>query len=175
VEILWGVTNNVKRSIPAVKKEITEHDNKTPLLLPIKNFDSKHLVPLLKEIQKTLVAAENKMETLKSFINTIEYYHPRKLIRTNNKPCFVDDRDIEFHPPGSARHAFARISNVDHLLTCLLAGKRRLGAPYHPAFHYDCESGHGGNLKGCFSGCHEKASIMTGSPHLNIAPNDFIR
>lgn len=173
IEMLHHATNNVKNSIPIVKKEITEHDSKTPLLLPIKNFCSDHLVPELRQLQGILPDAPDKIGTLKNSIRNFERHHPRTPVGTYVKPCFVDSKKIEFHPPGSARHAFARSTN-EHPETCFLSGRRRLGAPYDHAFHYDCMSGNG-KLRGVFWGCHGGQSAYAGNPHLNVAPNDFVR
>lgn len=173
IEMLRHATNNIKNSIPIVKKEVTEHDSKTPLLLPIKNFCSNHLVAELRKLQDTLPSATDKMSALKDSIRNFERHHPRTPLDKHPKPCYVDFRKIEFHPPGSARHAFARSKNT-HPETCLLSGRRRLGAPYDRSFHYDCISGNG-RLRGEFWGCHGEQSIHVGNPHLNVAPNDFVR
>jgi hypothetical protein len=172
VEVLRRATTDARNSITVIKKEITEHDSRTPLLLPIRNFESKCLVPQLKDLQVALSSGQDKVSIVKNVIKHIENRHP--LTQTDRSPrrCFVDCRDIEFHPPGSARHAFAR--NYDqHPYSCFLSGRRRLGAPYDRAFHYDCIRGNliGGN----FWGCHEEPSYRVGSPHLNIAPNDYVR
>lgn len=173
VELLKATTDDVKKTIPVVKKELQERDSVTPLLLPVKNFSSKTLKESLLALQNSLVRSPEKSSEISNAIHAIVSAHPRQKIGSARRACFVDDKKVEFHPPGSARHAFARGSG-DHPDSCFLSGRRRLGAPYDHAFHYDCKRG-GGNLRGEFWGCHHESSITEGHPHLNIAPNDFVR
>jgi hypothetical protein len=173
VELLRNATTEIKNAIPPLKKEITEHDSRTPLLLPIKNFESDILIPQLRGLQVALLMEHDKILAVDTAIKGIAGGHPlTKQLDNPQKRCFVDDRKIEFHPPGSARHAFARPNN-EHPASCLLSGRRRLGAPYDHAFHYDCIKGK--QLTGQFWGCHEDRSTHVGKPHLNIAPNDYVR
>lgn len=168
-------TNEIKNSIPTIKKEVKEGDSRTPLLLPIKNFKSKNLIQILKNIQSLIPKENNKQEFIKSNIDRFVYHHPRMKPTQPRytRNFFMDDHKIEFNPPGAARHGFPR-SGPPHSESCFVSGHRRLGAPYDHAFHYDCIKG-SGNLKGSFGGCHGEVSAKEGSPHLNISPNDFIR
>ena len=176
---LLKVTIFARVAIEALHKEITECRNRTPLLLPIKNFHSKILRSRLQELQVDLAEQPDKVAiaaAVKKTINLIKTDHPLKKVEDSRKkqPCFLDDRGIEFHSPGSAQHGLPSPTE-NHPVACLLGGYRRLGAPFHAAFHYDCMKGARGNLKGSFHSCHDEANIIEGKPHLNIAPNDFVR
>lgn len=163
----------VTRSILALRKELTERDNRTPLLLPVKNFHSKALVIELESLQQKLASESERLVAVAESVNSIEQRHPPRRGDYSNRRFYVDDRNVEFHPPGSARHAFAR-TQLGHQVSCLLSGRRRLGVPYDPVFHYDCVKGRGA-IREYFFGCHEDARVREGHPHLNVAPNDFVR
>lgn len=178
-DLLLRATICARVAIKELHKEITECRNRTPLLLPIKNFHSKTLRSQLQELQIDLANQPDKAAkatAVKKTIDLIKINHPLTKVDDSKKkqPCFLDDRGIEFHSPGSALHGLPSPTG-DHPIDCLLGGYRRLGAPFHAAFHYDCVKGDRGNLKGSFHSCHGWANIIEGNPHLNIAPNDFVR
>jgi hypothetical protein len=165
----------VKKSrdiVARIKKEVTERDNRTPLLLPVRNFRSGVLKTKLLELQENLAESAECTRLLENWVQDIERHHPLRRTESRSR-CFVDDRNIEFHPPGRARHAFAR-PQKGHEPLCLISGRRRFGAPYDRAFHYDCIN-HVGRVRDLFFGCHEGEKRYEGSPHVNIAPNDFVR
>lgn len=168
-------TQHAKDAIPCVRKEIVEQDSRTPLLLPINNFRSKSLVSELEALQSELANHKDKQRAIVKRVQSIEQKHPRQRDDSGRekRSFFVDERRVEFRPPGRDRHAFAR-NQEGHPNRCLLSGRRRLGAPYDIAFHYDCTRGED-VLKGEFFGCHEPPSMHKGAPHLNIAPNDYVR
>ena len=163
-----------RKTLPTLKKELTEQDSRTPWLLPVKNFRSAILVDRLRAVHEALREGADVPAELRDLRRDFEHTHPPQRIGTNRRRCFVDDADIEFHPPGRARHAFARGNFQGHPPMCLVSGRRRLGSPYDRAFHYDCSKGEG-VLKAVFSGCHTAAVKCTGNPHINVAPNDFVR
>lgn len=171
-ELRTGV-QKARRAIPAIKKEINEHDGRTPLLLPIRNFQSDRLTPILRDIREGAVG-ESVADVLLKAKRKFEHAHPPQKIGTRNRPCFVDDSGLEFHSPGSARHGFARDVFEGHPPGCLLNGRRRLGAPYDRAFHYDCQR-EGQQLSGEFPNCHGDSERRSKIGYLNIAPNDNLR
>ena len=178
-DLLMKATTSARLAIEELHKEITECKNRTPLLLPIKNFQSKILRSQLQGLQTKLAGQPDKAAmavAVKEIINLIKTGHPLKKVENsgNKQPCFLDDREIEFHSPGSFLHGLPS-STEDHPDACLLGGYRRLGAPFHAGFHYDCVKGIRGNLKGLFYSCHEEVGQVEGNPHLNIAPNDYVR
>lgn len=163
-----------RRVIPTLKKELTERDSRTPWLLPLKNFRSKIFVQRLRAMHEALQNGAEVDSLLRELRAEFEHNHPPQRPGTSDRPCFVDDAGIEFHPPGKARHAFARGIPGEHPPSCFVSARRRLGAPYDRAFHYDCAKGDG-VLRAILSSCHTGAEKRVGSPHINIAPNDFVR
>ena len=163
-----------RRAIPSLKKELIEQDSRTPWLLPIKNFRSKVLVERLQALHQAMRDGADAESLLRALRVEFEHSHPPQRPRGSARRCFVDDAGIEFHPPGRARHAFARGVPGEHPPLCLVSGRRRLGAPFDRAFHYDCGKGDG-VLRATLSSCHSGPETRYGSPHINIAPNDFVR
>lgn len=173
VDQLSAVTAKVKSSLAALRKELQERAQRTPLLLPLRNFRSPDLVEKIKELQEGLPVAQDPNEEIRRIVGDIEAKHSR--VRDERKLWFfVNDRNVLFRPPGNDRHAFAR-PQTGHPASCLLSGRRRLGAPYDKAFHYDCTRKNDAQLRGPFFGCHEDEEEKVGNPHLNISPNDFVR
>ena len=172
-DILKQKVIKTKVSLNEIKMELTERVNKTPILLPLKNFSSAVLVDSIKHLYSTIIDAEDKKSAIRETVQTIIFSHPPRRINGRSNTCLVDDRNIEYHSPGKSLHGISRAS-AGHLKECLIAGKIRLGAPFSPGFHYDCIRGTA-YLSGMFWGCHEAQSIKNGRPHLNIAPNDHIR
>jgi len=178
VNMLYDATRQAKSALDTLRNEAMKRANKTPLLLPLRNFRSEAFVPELELLSKNIRTATDKAAVINKFVRSIEAAHPPQPVPVEGRrkvklEGFVDEQQVLFAPPGRNRHAFARPA-PGHLLTCLLSGRRRLGAPYDPAFHYDCTSS-GARLSGNFYGCHEVESWRDGDPHLNIAPNDFVR
>jgi hypothetical protein len=166
-------TNKARVGLPWLKKEVTEQANRTPLLLPVKNFRSDFLQDAIRALQSGLSKrSTEEREVIEQTVAQIRKRHPLEFQAPRSR-FFADDREIRFCIPGRDRHAFARPGG-EHPYSCVLSGRRRLGAPYDRAFHYDCSRG-SGNLKAGFFGCHEPESMREGNPHLNIAPNDFVR
>lgn len=187
-KLLLDATIRARNIIKALRKEVIERANRTPVLLPIKNFRSKHLNEWLINLQDKLIQLENSHQAdtiVKHATKEFEASCPLKIVEdTKNKkqqPCYLDDNNVEFHSPGKALHGHPhdlhRLPDDlnGHCITCIIGGYIRLGAPFNPAFHYDCRKGIRHNLKGNFYGCHEDATMMEGHPHINIAPNDFVR
>jgi hypothetical protein len=163
-----------RQALPPLRKELVEQASRTPWLLPVKNFRSRTLVKDLQAVHERLRTDEDKMVVLRKARSSFERFHPPQRTDTRNRPCFVDDLGIEFHPPGAARHAYARENFSGHPAACLVAGRRRLGSPYDRAFHYDCARGDS-VLRARLSGCHSSPTLTVGDPHINVAPNDFCR
>lgn len=178
--LLLQATIHARIAIEALHKEVVERANRTPLLLPIRNFRSKQLRGWMQELQTKLASQQNVStadSALKTAVKQFKASHP--LIRVadpkRTQRCYLDDRDVEYHTPGKALHGMPHATE-GHPVSCILSAYRRLGAPFNAAFHYDCIKGTHGNLKGMFFTCHEaEAEMIEGDPHINIAPNDFIR
>ena len=176
--LLSEATKRARIALNAIGREVTEKRSRTPLLLPIKNFHSKNLQKLLTILQERLATLQDltekaAMEIVQEVVKSFDSEHTLTKINAKQS-CFLDKRNIEFHPPGTALHGLPRPTG-DHPITCFLGGYRRLGAPFHAAFHYDCIRGERKNLRDSFHSCHTEPSTIEGNPHLNIAPNDFVR
>lgn len=175
IPLLTQATAKARAALRALKDEINARASSSPLLLPLRNFASKQLAPTLEELARNLPVSQDPAKLLSEHVAQFRHTHPPQRINGRNRDCFVDDDRVEFHPPGSDRHGFARAGG-NHQPHCLLSGTRRLGAPYDRLFHFDCSKGNRGNLSGEFFGCHDIAkATWEGKPHLNIAPNDFVR
>ncbi|PYC12521.1 hypothetical protein DMX02_28935 [Pseudomonas jessenii] len=172
-EKLKQATAIAREALSVLRDEVCSRAQSTPILLPVQNFNSRTFVPALQtlhlELATGILPSNAVFEHRKRMLDA----HPMQRIEGKRRDCFVDDRQVEFHPPGNDRHGFSR-SGGSHNLACLLSGRRRLGAPYDQLFHYDCTKGTR-NLKGQFLGCHSPAQAYEGNPHLNIAPNDHVR
>lgn len=173
---LFVATKIAKEALLVLNEELIQRSNKTPLLLPVRNFRSKEFRDWLNSLQDGLIQSEDKTSFLKDAISRIQQNHPLRKIGSQVRPCYVDDLEVEFHSPGSDRHGLLRwnMGNI-HEAHCLIGSRCRLGAPYDPRFHYDCKKGER-NLRSNLFGCHSESAVMhEGRPHLNIAPNDFVR
>ncbi|WP_157660549.1 hypothetical protein [Burkholderia ubonensis] len=174
VEKLSKATAQARTILRVLRDQVVSQASNTPLLLPLRNFRSKFSVNLLMRLQNDLASSPEPLEPLRDYINSFVQAHPRRRPNGAKRDIFVDDRNVEFNPPGNDRHGFARAGG-NHPSRCVLSGKRRLGAPYDPLFHYDCTKGTPKNLKANFFGCHEDETEKEGKPHLNISPNDHVR
>jgi hypothetical protein len=88
---------------------------------------------------------------------------------------FVDSSKLKFKPPGHELHGYHQIGGAGHSSKCAISSRRRLGVPYHRAFHYDCTFDNGPtNAK--LANCHrdEKKKVST-NKNINIYPSDYIR
>lgn len=179
-DLLLQATIRARIAIEALHKEVVERANRTPLLLPIRNFRSKLLRSWMRELQTKLASQRDVSTadfTLKAAVKQFEARYPLVLVEGPKRlqPCYLDDHNVEYHTPGKALHGLPHATD-GHPVSCILGAYRRLGAPFNAAFHYDCRKGRRGNLKGQFFTCHEVEAVpMEGDPHINIAPNDFIR
>ena len=178
--LLLKATIQARIAITAFRKELVERANRTPLLLPQRNFRSIHLHTLIRKLQATIPSQSNVSDAdalIKAEVKQFEKHHPMKMVEDPKRkhPCYLDDHNVEFHAPGKALHGIPHAID-GHPANCILGGYRRLGAPFNPSFHYDCVKGARQNLRGLFYRCHgTDAEVMEGNKHINIAPNDFIR
>jgi len=160
--------------IAALMKDRTDIHNMTPLLLPIRNFQSKKLIDLLSGIYEMVFDADEPSKYLDSCVNKFLADHPRgkPLGSGSAQHCFTDGR-LYFKSPGRHRHGFYRHSKHDaHEKQCLLNARSRLGGPFDYTFHYDCAAAKG-TLPLHSPNCHGE-DIENKPTHINIAPNDYI-
>lgn len=161
----------------ALKKEFTERDSRTPLLLPIRNFKSKHLERLLLEVQELRSSGDYT-----PILNRLIAAGSIRSIRESKKKTFFENANaIRFYGPSKAgaRHASPDRSDLPtakppHDDRCLVNAYFRLGARYDIKFHYDCNYGTG-HIRGTFANCHDGTETFQPRRNINIAPNDHLR
>jgi hypothetical protein len=169
-----SAANALRQPVRAVTSEFATRLRRTPLLLPLRHFDSHHLQTLLEE---TWRAATNRValtEAIRAVCARFEASHP--FARRGRGGIFENLRGVQFAAPG--RNDFhGKRSNLrtdPHNNDCFLNARVRLGGSFADGFHYDCTRGKS-NYEGVFKNCHDAEAHYMGKPHLNVFPNDFIR
>jgi hypothetical protein len=168
------------KAVGAMATEVTTRLNRTPLLLPLRNFRSHLLRPTVAALWASLSASADPAADIAAACRRIEARHPYGRIGGSNRRCFEDDKRIQFRSPAKAHHGMAVTTDPPHDPFCFLNGNLRLGGRFAAGFHYDCikdlsERRRELPLKGRFRNCHDGRAQLTGKPHVNIAPNDFCR
>ena len=168
------------RAVAAMNTEIESRLNRTPLLLPVRNFRGKIVATQIDHLVRALPWSDNPNAEIKAACQAIEARYPFGKIGGSPRRCFKDDRNIQFRLPAKAHHGMAASVDPPHNPSCYLNGVLRLGARYEPGFHYDCirdfsEGRRELPLKSQFTDCHDMRGRYVGKPHVNIAPNDFSR
>lgn len=173
-QAVQGVQKTIK-FLNVLYDHLNSRANKTPLLLPLRNFASDALLEFIREVGSIGPGANDPDGTLKDFCERFEKAHPRVSRSANGTPCFKDDKGVLFCAPGRARHGRAwNHYEKPHMVYCYLAARVRLGSSYHRGFHYDCSLSEG-RISGRFTNCHDGLEVVSGATHVNIAPNDFVR
>lgn len=179
---LRSITPSLVRAVNAMNMELDTRLNRTPLLLPVRNFAGQGVAEAICRLSRELPLEKHPSEAIAAACKAIEARYPFGKAKSGEGRCFTDDRRIEFRLPGRANHGMAASADPPHNAGCFLNGGYRLGGLYKPGFHYDCRNPrstgkrkHARHLKGTFSDCHDDEKPYTGDPHLNIAPNDFVR
>ena len=162
--------NRASRILPVISEEVTNRDNKTCLLLPIRNFgDDTSLI--CKAIHDGVVN-EDTAHAFRDRIRRLGQRLPRH--RVSNKWFFQGRNRIIFRSPGKARHGMApSLADPEHEASCAVRGRFRFGAYFDPCFHYDCDIPP--RRKISFYQCHGDNVEWTKRSHVNIAPNDNVR
>lgn len=160
------------RATRAMKTEVETRRNRSPVLLPLRNFTSELLRPSVERLAEDLLTTANPSHRVQAACQQIEAGHPFK--PNGAEKGFKDDADVIFRSPGRDLHGqlWEKPGN-GHDERCALHGHFRLGGPIAQGFHFDCTRPP--RLKGRFENCHDAEAEYTGKPHLNIAPNDFVR
>jgi len=167
----------VRAALTVLKREVKEQPQRTPWLLPVRNFRSKHLRDALSGVQIGLIEADKKFDALKDFNNQFRQNHPPHSF-AGNRSYFVDESDLEFKPPGMFLHGFHHEETGEsaHDLMCYVASRRRLGVPYEKTFHYDCTRGAEKPVVASLCNCHSNQAVSKkAKKNFNISPNDFTR
>ena len=157
----------------AIAEQVESKDNKTPLLLPVKNFGGG-IDRLLENMREAMLDRNENDEQFRNRIATISRSIPKS--RHNGRNCFTGRSGLVFKGlrKAGARHGVAPgWTDCGHELSCIIRGRLRFGIPYHPDFHYDCDVS--SVTKREFPSCHGIVTVKASRRHLNIAPNDNVR
>ncbi|NII74839.1 hypothetical protein FHW84_003435 [Dyella sp. SG562] len=176
VPLLYAEAARLTGAIVALRKELIERANKTPLLLPPKNFKGDELIPMLREVEGILLRDTDCQSAIRRCSDRFAKNYGYKP-DSQATDAFLDHSNVVFKAPGNDKHGFVRRLAGDHGHMCVLSARRRLSGAFDPGFHWDCTNKHKPrtNLSGEFHSCHGPMREETGNPHLNIAPNDFVR
>lgn len=152
-------------------RERTHVHNLSPLLLPVRNFHSRHHDAFLKRLFDGLGRTPDVAALLEAEIAGFVARHPRIHPPGENHTCHSDG-SLYFKSPGKARHGYYRHeAGKGHGPACLLNARARLGGSYDHAFHYDCRPVR--SLLPRYPNCHDQPTPPKEN-HVNIAPNDFV-
>lgn len=150
---------------------------RTPLLLPLRNFNSQNLNHVISRIMLGAYDAHNLDQFIKEAI--LEFNRSASTYKPDGSPrryyCNVDG--LVFVTPGNHQlHGIVHDNRggSGHLASCYIHGRVRLGGSFNPRFHYDC-SPMRGDLKSHYKSCHGQDVRPKAPTHVNIAPNDWIR
>lgn len=170
--------------LPAIAKEINSNDNRTPLLLPVRNYGTKEIRKLAKNVSEA-VRERDPYVAVRTAAKKFENDHPRVTYKKSILKHFINGKGVIFQSPGRDRHGFKRpgrdrhgapsLFGNDHHESCLVRGRLRLGAAYDPRFHYDCVKSKGA-LASNWQSCHsQNFALPKGRDYVNIAPNDHAK
>lgn len=155
----------------AIISEQTHIHNISPLVLPAKNFSSRHYRAMIDGLFRGLGGALDPHILLKAALAEFLRHHPRANAGTDRKSCYSDGH-LYFGSPGNHRHGYFRNGqSKGHLSTCLLNARSRLGGSVSYNFHYDCTAVT--KLNSEYPDCHGQPKAPN-IKHINIAPNDYI-
>lgn len=167
--------NQIRKPVGALAGELRDRLRRTPLLLPVRHFNSDHLRSLIEETWAAVRAASDPAQAIRRACDRFEEHHPFAKVG-RRQGAFSNDAGVRFTAPG--RHDFhgrrATRREGQHTDYCFLSARTRLGGPFQDGFHYDCTRGQT-NYSGRFRNCHDAEDDHRGRPHLNVYPNDFIR
>jgi hypothetical protein len=173
--LLSAISSAAKQARSGAKAACVEMEQwltRTPLLLPLRNFRSDCLYQAMKNLADMLGESNEPEQLIRDTRLQIEKIHPRVGSKKQQK-YYLDSSGVSFCMPGRHLHGVARPSE-GHPASCFLNGRIRLGGAIKDGFHYDCTKD-GQALAGSRHNCHGEMGTYFGRPHLNIAPNDFIR
>lgn len=176
VDGIAGIVDGVKERVRIVR-DILSGRNFSPLLLPVRNFQSSVVRSSIYRLFEELGTASDPRAVLGDATKAMLARHPVRRLeepRNDRTRFFEDDRLLRFKSPGRNRHGMARSVGDGHRLSCFLGSRVRLGAPFDPLFHYDCEYERSG-LDRYYPNCHGTDIAPAAATHVNIAPSDAVR
>jgi hypothetical protein len=166
---------HARKLFAALRREVKERDSRTPLLLPVRNFNSPILDELIVEVQKLRPKEKDYDLPLRALIGSKGLLPVRQVVAGRAKTYFENRNAIRFYGPSKAgpRHGLPSYK-APHNFGCLVNAYFRLGVRYDAAFHYDCQYANR-HIGGRFPNCHSEEQACSLNTHINISPNDFIR
>lgn len=147
---------------------------RTPILLPLNHFGEDDLINFISQTWKKASEASDIQVFLDEESKKFETKFPFKKKNGSRTGFFQNSKDVWFRPPGRDLHGSSYPKAPGHLTTCFFNAILRIGGAIKDGFHYDCTKG-GSRHVGTFQNCHGDSVQMSGRPHLNVYPNDFIR
>ena len=160
-----------------IREEVQEKDSRTPLLLPLENFGSKHVRESVQGLPYSIgIQDRGSIDAdFESYVGKLQM--SARLEAGARRTSFTDERGLRFETlqKAGSRHGGLISAKTPHNAVCFLKGHLRLGVPFHSAFHYDVTGRDGARVHKEMPDCHGHMEMRTGNPHVNIYPNDFIR
>lgn len=170
------IHNSVKHAetlFEVIGEHVRNKDNKTPLLLPPKNF-GKGADSVFHGVRDAALDRTESEQLFRDRIQKISMsLDKQKYLKRN---YFKGRSGILFkgQKKGGPRHGMAPVwGDADHKPSCVIRGRLRFGVPYDPKFHYDCDIANQGSRN--FPSCHGVETVAANRAHVNISPNDNVR
>lgn len=168
-EVQTSVSRLVTQEGPAfaIIEEIASRRNRSPFILPRRNFSSRELEPLLSNFSFNASNCASKVYFKRARERYLALGHPH----VSDRGGFVDLRGLEFEPSEKeAMHGEVREENPTF---CYLNGALRFGASILKGFHFDVTRPNG-QISGSFTDCRGQALSISNASRLNVFPNDHI-
>ena len=176
VERIRTIAMKARKLVDTLSHETLSNSNRTPFLLPLRNFQSNFLGSWIDQAQATMSGDGADPDVIVDRLrDEFERKHPSRRALDDGKRYFVDDRSLVFKSAGRALHGLPRHRWGDaHEPRCLLNAKSRLGAPFPGRFHYDCQCANS-TVSRDFTNCHGVTESVRNASHVNVSPNDHWR
>ncbi len=168
-----GVVRGLIRDRNFLTSFVRSRRNRTPVLLPRRHFNEVELNNAMERLC-AIVSAKSGLSEADIKIVCDEFEKSFAFQRRKNSGYFRNSQDVSFQSPGRNLHGFMREVGGRHTASCFLSSRLRLGGALVEGFHYDC-SVDGGVYSGTFPNCHDEQETRTGTPHLNVYSNDYVR
>jgi hypothetical protein len=166
------VARKLKVAVNDVQNEFTNRLTRSPLHLPIRNFESDIYGSALNRLARLLGQVDSPSDLLKEACLEIEASHPFRA--SGRRRSFVDNGNKRFAMPGRDLHGLTHRGDP-HNAMCVLSSKLRLGGALADGFHFDCVRNDNDRLEAFLQNCHDAFEWKKGAPHINIGCNDGLR
>lgn len=158
-----------------IRHEIQEKSTRSPLLLPPRNFEPKHLQELFENFRNNYPVGEEQINEFRNAWYKKSYHRPKGRRRGG----FVDQREIGFSKDQMLhfRNVYNPLNRFEWHID-LLDAFYRFGVPYEVGLHYDVARKSGKisrPLNASFWNRTTRKQERRMETHINIAPDDAIR